>query len=312
MRLVTTVIDDALAAVNERRRGALTLLQRYPEGEQGAYLVADPRGRRYVLKWRPETDERNVLDRLRFARAVTRRLRRLRYPAPAYQMIGTARAGTYWLQTALPGRPMAHQAHLTSRLLPRLLALHARHVGRAPANSPDVWPDEVVNTVLVGGDGYCLHHALREHSATTRDLLWTLQALVVAHRAALPLRHDIVHFDFQPMNVLTDGETISGVVDWDGARAGDAAFDLATLLFYTYEDAQVRAMLWAHGLAMTTPGAFAVYLAHIILRQTDWSLRLHAAPTAARYIARGQEIVRELSARLGASLAADDASSPEI
>lgn len=290
------MIDDVLSAVNERRHGALALLQRYPDGEQGAYLVADPRGRRYVLKWRPGA---GALGQLRFARVVTMRLRQLRYPAPAYRMIGTAQSGAYWLQTALPGRPMAHLARLTPHLLSRLLALHEIHTGRAPANSLDVWPGEVVHTVLLGGDGYCLHQALREHSTATRDLLRTLQALVVEHRAALPLRQDIVHFDFQPMNVLVEGDTISGVVDWDGARAGDAAFDLATLLFYTYDDEQARAALWARGLAMTTPGAFAVYLAHLILRQADWSLRLHDAPTAARYIARGQAILRELVARLG-------------
>jgi Ser/Thr protein kinase RdoA (MazF antagonist) len=291
------VLDEVLAAVTEQRHRAISLIQRFPEGEQGAYLVADPRGRRAVLKWRPGTER---LDQVRFARAATRQLRQRRYPAPAYRVIGTALGGTYWMQTALLGRPLAHQTQRLPHLLPRLLALHELHVGQAPTQSPDVWPDEVVRTVLVGGEGYCRHEALREHSAATRTLLQTLQALVIRHRGALPMRQDIVHFDFQPMNVLVEGERISGVVDWDGARVGDAAFDLATLLYYTYEDdTQVRAELWTRGLAMTTPGAFAIYLAHLILRQADWSLRLHDAPTAARYIARGQAILHELSARLG-------------
>ena len=290
------MIDEVLTLVNARHHGALSLLQRYADGEQGAYLVTDPLGNQYVLKWHPGKD---ALHRLRFARAVTGCLCQMRYPAPVCRMIGTMRDSTYWVQTALPGQPLAHQACLIPQLLPRLLALHELHVGRAPANSPDVWPDEVVRTVLVGGDGYCLHHALREHSTTTRDLLRALQALVVIHRTAIPLRHDIVHFDFQPMNVLVEGETISGVVDWDGARAGDAAFDLATLLFYTYDDEQARAALWARGLAMTTPGAFAIYLAHIILRQVDWSLRLHDAPISIRYIARGQAILRDALSWLG-------------
>jgi hypothetical protein len=80
----------------------------------------------------------------------------MRYPAPAYRVIGTALEGVYWLQTALPGRPLAYQAQRLPPLLPRLLALHQLHVGQAPVQSLDVWPDEVVRTVLVGGDGYCL------------------------------------------------------------------------------------------------------------------------------------------------------------
>ena len=208
------MIDDVLSAVNQRRSGRLTLLRRYTDGEQGAYLVADPNGLRFVLKWKPGTDH---LDQLRFARTTTTHLRRLRYPAPGYREIGAVLGGAYWLQTVLTGKTMAH---LTPALLTRLLALHELHRGRAPAKSPEVWPDEVIRTVLVGGDGYCLHDALREHSATTRDLLRTLQSLVVTHRSALPLRHDIVHFDFQSANMLVEGETISGVVDWDGARAG--------------------------------------------------------------------------------------------
>jgi hypothetical protein len=288
--------DDVLAAVNRRRRDPLRLLQRYADGEQGAYLASDARGRCYVLKWRPGT---GGIEQVRFARSATTLLRRLRYPAAVYRAIGTARGGTYWLQTVLPGRPMAR---LTPHFLPDLLALHRLHLGHAPANSPDIWPEEVIRTVLVGGDGYCLHQSMNEHSSTTRDLLRRLQALVDEHRGAVPTRRDLVHFDFQPANLLVEGATITGVVDWDGAQAGDAAFDLATLLFYAYDEVPVRAALWVNGSALTTPGAFAVYLAHLILRQVDWSLRLHETAVAAHYIARGQQVLNDLAARLsGAS-----------
>jgi aminoglycoside phosphotransferase (APT) family kinase protein len=171
--------------------------------------------------------------------------------------------------------------------------------------SPQVWPEEVLRTVLVGGEGYCLHQSLHEHSAATRELLQALQALVSTYRSTIPLRHDLVHFDFQPANLLVEGTTITGVVDWEGVRVGDAAFDLATLLFYAYDEQPVRTALWERGLALTTPGAFAVYLAHLILRQVDWSLRLHGTPVATRYIARGQQVLQELSARLGMTSAVD-------
>lgn len=42
------------------------------------------------------------------------------------------------------------------------------------------------------------------------------------------LRTDtFVHMDFHPLNVLTDGRSITGVVDWTNAAAGDARADLA-------------------------------------------------------------------------------------
>jgi thiamine kinase-like enzyme len=294
------MIDSVVAALNQRRRvHKLSLLQRFSAGEQGAYLVADLHGRRSVLKWRPGTES---LDQLRFARTATTQLRLQHYPAPTYHTIGTELGGVYWLQTVLPGQPMLQ---LQPPFLSSLLALHDLHREHASATSPEVWPEEVIRTVLVGGDGYCLHQSLRDHSAATRELLHALQALVTTYRSAIPPRHDLVHFDFQPANVLVEGETITGVVDWDGVRVGDAAFDLATLLFYAYDEQPMRAALWERGLALTTPGAFAVYLAHLILRQVDWSLRLHGTPVAARYIARGQQILHELSARVGMASAVD-------
>lgn len=37
----------------------------------------------------------------------------------------------------------------------------------------------------------------------------------------------LIHGDWRTTNVLSDGDSITGVVDWEGARGGDAAFDFA-------------------------------------------------------------------------------------
>ncbi|HYK74361.1 MAG TPA: aminoglycoside phosphotransferase family protein, partial [Pseudoneobacillus sp.] len=37
----------------------------------------------------------------------------------------------------------------------------------------------------------------------------------------------ILHLDFHPLNVLTDGETITSVIDWANASVGDIRFDIA-------------------------------------------------------------------------------------
>lgn len=114
-------------------------------------------------------------------------------------------------------------------------------------------------------------------------------------QTTLPVASDIVHFDFNPANLLISNGANSGVVDWDGVFAGDCSFDLATLLFYAYDDASLREQLRQHILARTNPGILSVYLAHLILRQTGWSLRLHDAATSNHYLAMSYAILKDIA-----------------
>ena len=57
-----------------------------------------------------------------------------------------------------------------------------------------------------------------------------LQAVVLAHRDEHFETNDVVHFDFNPSNILLENGQVSGVIDWEGACAGDCTFNLATLL----------------------------------------------------------------------------------
>jgi aminoglycoside phosphotransferase (APT) family kinase protein len=83
---------------------------------------------------------------------------------------------------------------------------------------------------------------------------------------------DVVHYDFSTHNVLVDGDHVTGVVDWDGATNGDAAFDLVTLAAFTYDYA-VRDKLLDVAAQLTDRRALTLYAAHMVLRQVDWSLR---------------------------------------
>jgi len=52
-----------------------------------------------------------------------------------------------------------------------------------------------------------------------------------ARLADLPARTDaLIHLDYHPLNVLTDGARITGVIDWANAGAGDPRADLARTL----------------------------------------------------------------------------------
>ncbi len=44
---------------------------------------------------------------------------------------------------------------------------------------------------------------------------------------AMPRAGRLLHLDFHPVNVLTDGSSITAIVDWENAESGDPRFDVA-------------------------------------------------------------------------------------
>ncbi len=140
---------------------------------------------------------------------------------------------------------------------------------------------------------------MRTYSAATAELLAVLQRLVAAHADADYATTDIVHFDFTPANILVADGQISGVIDWEGTCSGDRAFDLATLLFYAYEDADLRALLWRQAVARANPTVVGVYLAHLIVRQVDWSIRHHDRSTIERWLHVAGMVLGDLTRCVG-------------
>ena len=60
--------------------------------------------------------------------------------------------------------------------------------------------------------GYCLHSTLAARP-DTRELLDALRRIGEKRGPAVPAGVDFTHFDFQFMNLLSAGHTITGVVD---------------------------------------------------------------------------------------------------
>lgn len=293
------MLGALLAYINDRHGAAFTPGARYPVGEQGAFAIFDgegPGARRFVLKWR-RADA--VPDGLQAAVATTGRLRAAGYPAPRHRLVGVAPAlgVCYSVQEALPGAPLGGLRDGT--ILDQLLALNDLQRGRAGGEGRD-WIGYLVGTVLRGGDGFCLLEPLRRHSAATADLLAVAQRLAAGHAAERCPLGDVVHFDFQGANILVDGGRVSGVVDWEGTRAGDRAFDLATLLCCMDGGGAVaptlQALLWRELRARTTPGLRRLYLAHMILRQVDWAIRFYGQDVIDRNLRRADEVLRLLAA----------------
>ncbi|MEO7019282.1 MAG: aminoglycoside phosphotransferase family protein [Ktedonobacteraceae bacterium] len=283
-------LAELLQHINVLHETTFALVEKYPDGEQGAFMVEDHLNNRWVLKWAPGASN---LHWMQGAKTVTDLLRSIGYPAPYYLLIGLIPTGIYSIQSVLPGVPLRSP---TLALLPRLLELNELQAGQAITGRKD-WHQEVITTVLVGGNGYCLHPSLQQYSQNTADLLQTLQALVMAHRDEPHRTSDIVHGDFQHSNILIQAGQISGIVDWDNTFAGDSIFDITTLLFYSYDIIEVREQLWNYALERASLTLLSVYFAHLILRQVDWSLRHHDQITSERYINRGQTLLQEIAYR---------------
>jgi hypothetical protein len=245
--------DELAEAVGVRLVGKLA------GGEgTGGYDVRTPDGTRAVLKVvADETFHRPMLDVLR-ARG---------YPVPHLLDAGWVDGTSYELTQYIPGapRPEPLPAHV-----PQLIGLNdlQRDVG-APGRRP--WVDDMVTSITEGREGYCELHALR---AQDPALLDRLQRIADASQDVDVPTTDVVHCDFTTYNILFDGDTVTGVIDWSGATSGDATFDLVSLAFYTY-DPTLHDQILDAARARTDPRALQLYAAHMTLRQVDWSLRNH-------------------------------------
>jgi Ser/Thr protein kinase RdoA (MazF antagonist) len=100
---------------------------------------------------------------------------------------------------------------------------------------------------------------------------------------------DTAHFDCHHLNVLVMGDTVTGIIDCEGARAGDRMFDLVTLLFCSPEgdlDQASQERLWSLLEDERQPAVLRAYLAHMALRLTSWSVVHHDDATTTRWLER--------------------------
>ena len=257
------------------------LLQRLPHGENsGAHAVRTADGVDAVLKAAATEPGEAWPEAL-----VVGALRTRGYPVPAILRSGTISAVHYELSELIDGTPLDQP---TAAQLPAIRAVVGRQ--RAIGLGRGDWVEHMVTSVTDGCAGYCDHAAMQTYSEATRALLDRLRRLADACRDIEPAVDDAVHYDFSPYNILVRGDQITGVVDWDGARLGDAGFDLVTLAFYTYDPA-VRDALLAAASESSPPRAVELYAAHMVLRQVDWSIRHHGPAEVEWFMGLGDALL---------------------
>jgi len=282
----TEIADTLIEDINRTRSTSFRIAGVALAGESGAArTILDQNGREHLLKL-GASDE----FRLDNAIAITTELARRNYPLPAYLLTGDNLDLRWTIRPMLPGRPMCI---LDERYLARILELNEMQAGAASSLSED-WPARIVESILEGFQKWCVLDTFRNHSAETAAMLSQMQDHARAAERSRFESRDAVHFDFNPQNILVEGGAINAVIDWEGCCPGDRAFDLATLLFYSYDLPEIRSRLWDRIRKIASAEASALYLSHMIVRQVDWSIRRHPAPTVQRYLTIARDIVRDL------------------
>lgn len=239
-------------------------------GEVGAADVRGDDGSRYVLKWwegDAETGRGGPA-------ALVERLRQPGYPIPRFVVADDVGGVTVMLQEFVEGTV---SDGVPDEVVATLLSLNGVQVGAGDSATTD-WTNYIVRSLLSGCEGYCVHQPLREYDRRTSALLETIRAAGDAV-GELP-SGDVVHVDFHHRNVLVTHDAVSAVIDWEGCRSGDSAFDLATLAFglsVAQVSASARDQVVEAFRQRAAPDARRAYMAHMALRQVDWSIR-HRTP----------------------------------
>jgi aminoglycoside phosphotransferase (APT) family kinase protein len=253
------VSAGVLAAVSRTVGTDVRLKGRTARGESGSTFLLTGRHGDAVLKLVPDAPD--ALDnQYRLVRLVEQ-LRSRGYPAPRYLGIEQADGWVFTVQEHLtgqalepvPGVPPAREAFRA--VLPELLdAIELQRDAGDLADPP--WPAWLLDTIDRGGDGYCLHDTMRQRSDTA-GLLDRLMSIATRNASGPVRRSDLVHFDLSPANVLHEGGKLKGIVDWNvpftGAAQGDRGFDVATLLFYSFDIDATRDLLWSRAAQSRPP-----------------------------------------------------------
>lgn len=278
-----------------REQAGLDVVSLVPAGgESGAaFWLRERDGAAWLLKV-----TREPVSGLQALDAMTGRLRARGYPAPRLRAIGQLGGEAFWIQERLPGRDLSlaggdPDCVTVSRLLPVLFRLNDAQAGLGVGGAD--WRHLITTTLLAGGDGYCLHSTMAARP-DTRDMLAAVRGIGATCGPAIPPGVDFTHFDFHFLNLLSDGATITGVVDINPPPlAGDRAFDLATLVFYVYDHDELRRRILDRLFGLAGRQAARAYLAHMVLRQVEWSVRHYpAAPATRRHLRRARLILGDI------------------
>lgn len=259
---------------------------RAPGGESGgAWFATAADGEPVLLKW---FAGQGMADRYAVLLPALDVLRSRGVPVPEYRFVRAVDAWTLSAQQVLPGRsfPTAPPA-LVDRMIECVCAA-AGIVGPQPAPARPGWGELVIHTLTVGEDGWAQHDSLRAHSDRARRIIEFVESVGTDADAGWFPTSGLVHFDLHTDNVLAlDDGTLTGIVDWEGARAGDHLYDLVAYAFDLDGHGQ---QIWDRVEPLVEPHVLRAYVAHMTLRRTDWAIR-HRPEDVRRQLDRAERML---------------------
>jgi Ser/Thr protein kinase RdoA (MazF antagonist) len=248
------------------------------QSDEGAWFATAPDGGRVVLKWFPDE---LLAERYAMLLPALDVLRARGVPVPEYPFVRAVEGWTLSAQQLLPGRPWeavdGHGArvappHLVDRVIECVAA--AEGVSGPPAGSSSLpWGEFIVHTLTVGEEGWAVHAPMRTGGARTAALLERIEAVGAAADPSWFPTSGLVHLDLHTGNLLAreDG-TLTGIIDWEAACAGDHRFDVAAFAFDLDGAGQD---IWDRVDPLIESHVLRVYVAHLALKCTDWAVRHH-------------------------------------
>lgn len=281
-------IAEAVALLSDLTGARFRVVRALAGGETGATEIEDADGRRHVFK--REVDPDNRIARHNGARLADRLRIEAGWPAPEQQLFDTD-ACLLILQAFMPGRNVTMLSH---DLVDSLFELHERRLRLAVPSATDQWGQDMIEILVEGGNGYCLHDPLRQFDRRTRRIVDRIEEI---GRSLDPLDLgglEIVHGDLHPRNLLEESGRLTAVIDMDYVRVGDAAFDLTMLALCSLEvttEPGVRSRLFARGIDELAEPRRSAYVAGLLLRFLDWPIRKSRTDEVEFWIAQSDRLL---------------------
>lgn len=246
------------------------LSRRFRHGAGGTALVIVD-GEQVVLKaWPTGSPTSTNLD-VALDHMATMRQRGV--PIPDVRERGQLAGSDYLVYEFLQGR---WPRRVTSRVMGELVAVVDAEAGAAGLVGADDW-HTALNTMLSKGDAlFDIDPTVVEALPVGAQLLGEARTrLERCGPADLP-GIDVMHADFAPENALVHKGHLTGIVDWERCRAGDAGFDLVGVLFDVEVGGKaaptVRRELTEALRERMAPQVLALYIAVYAVRYASWAI----------------------------------------
>jgi len=277
-------IPDLLRFVNAQHGTSFELRGYLEGGTRGAWEIAEPNGRRAVLK-------RGWGEHLGRIRPLLEQLRARGYPAPDIFLGGrTPDGGSYYVQSLVPGSPIDR---LTPGLLRQIMALIELQADLHPDTDQDQ-SNYVRNVVFHGESGW--PEALRAHSHATAELLTAIERTTHPFASTQLPVIDAVHGDLGASNVLAHNGQVTAVIDIAQVGRGTRIIDLAILLGQEYEDldGDLRDDVYARMMDISGRGTTTICVAYQIINLVAYAIAKHPPESLPRYVDRGHHMLHDL------------------